>query len=76
MNHQEHHFTIVIEPCEEGGYYAECPAFSGCHVQGESYEETLNEMKEVLSDFIKDYQANNEPIPQGEVTITTLKVAV
>jgi len=36
----EYTFQIVIEECEEGGYYAECPAFQGCHVEGATYEET------------------------------------
>jgi predicted RNase H-like HicB family nuclease len=30
----EYTFKIVIEKCEVGGYYAECPAFQGCHVEG------------------------------------------
>ena len=37
----EYHFKIIIEECEEGGYYAECPAFQGCHVEGDTYEETI-----------------------------------
>ena len=31
----------AVEECEEGGYYAECPAIPGCHVEGETYEETI-----------------------------------
>ena len=27
-------FTVIVEPCEEGGYFAQCPAFQGCHVEG------------------------------------------
>jgi predicted RNase H-like HicB family nuclease len=73
---REYRFTIIIEPCEEGGYFAFCPAFPGCHVEGETYEETLNEMRAAIDSFIEDYQAEGEPIPDDDVTITTLKVAV
>lgn len=73
---KEYRFTIIIEPCEEGGYFALCPAFPGCHVEGETYEETLNEMRAAIDAFIEDYKAEGEPIPDDEVTITTLKVAV
>jgi len=30
---KEYRFTVIIEPCEEGGYFAMCPAFPGCHVK-------------------------------------------
>jgi len=73
---KEYRFTILIEPCEEGGYFAMCPAFPGCHVEGETYEETLNEMRAAIDAFIEDYREENEPIPADDVTITTLKVAV
>ncbi|OHE54823.1 MAG: hypothetical protein A2Z47_01785 [Thermodesulfovibrio sp. RBG_19FT_COMBO_42_12] len=73
---REYRFTIIIEPCEEGGYFAMCPSFPGCHVEGKTYEETMDEMKAAIDAFIEDYQAEGEPIPDDEVTITTLKVAV
>ncbi len=72
----EYRFTIIIEPCEEGGYFAMCPAFPGCHVEGETYEETLNEMKAAINAFIEDYKKEGEPIPEEDLTIKTLKVAV
>jgi predicted RNase H-like HicB family nuclease len=73
---REYRFTIIIEPCEEGGYFAVCPAFPGCHVEGETYEETLNEMRAAIDAFIEDYKEEGEPIPDDDFTITTLKVAV
>jgi predicted RNase H-like HicB family nuclease len=73
---ESYRFTVIIEPCEEGGYFATCPAFSGCHVEGETYEETLSEMKAAINAFIEEYRADGEPIPDDEVTVTTLKVAV
>ncbi len=72
----EYRFTIIIEPCEEGGYFGRCPAFPGCHVEGETYEETINEMRKAVEAFIKDYLEENELLPEDEVTITSLKVAV
>ena len=40
---KEYRYTIILEPCEEGGYFAMCPAFPGCQVQGETYEEAIRE---------------------------------
>jgi predicted RNase H-like HicB family nuclease len=76
MEKKEHRFTIIIEPCDEGGYFAMCPVFPGCHVEGETYEETIDEMKKAIEAFIADYMEENEPLPEDEVTITSLKVAV
>ena len=72
----KYHFTIIIEPCEEGGYFARCPAFPGCHVDGDTYEETLQEMRTAIQSFIEDYLKSGDPIPDDEVTVTTLKIAV
>ncbi len=73
---REYRFTVIIEPCEEGGYFAACPAFPGCHVEGESYEETISEMRSAISAFIADYKEEGETIPNDDVTVTTLRVAV
>ena len=34
-------YTVKIEPCEEGGFWAYFPALPGCHTQGETIEEVL-----------------------------------
>ena len=73
---KEYRFTVVVEPCEEGGYFAMCPAFPGCHVEGETYEETLNEMRAAIDAFIEEYKEEGEKIPEDDVTVTTLRVAV
>jgi len=71
-----HNYKVIIEECEEGGFYAECPAFPGCHVEGETYEETMNEMKEAVKNFIEDYNSNNEEIPSDNFLVTSIQIAV
>lgn len=73
---KEYRFTVLIEPCEEGGFFAMCPVFPGCHVEGETYEETLKEMRAAIDAFVEDYKEEGEAIPDDDVTITTLRVAV
>ena len=68
MKH-EHRFTVIIEPCEEGGYFVDCPTLPGCHVQGETYEETIAEMMTAIDAMISDYVADDEPIPNEVQTI-------
>jgi len=73
---KEYSFTVAIEACKEGGYFATCPSIPGCHVQGENYEETLSEIKAAIKALIEDYLADREKIPCGDVSVTTVKVAV
>jgi predicted RNase H-like HicB family nuclease len=39
---------VVIHPAEEGGFWAEVPAISGCATQGETMEELLTNMYEAV----------------------------
>jgi predicted RNase H-like HicB family nuclease len=71
-----YNYKVIIEECEEGGFYAECPAFPGCHVEGETYEETMNEMKEAVKNFIEDYNSKNEEIPSDNFLVTSIQIAV
>jgi antitoxin HicB len=72
---KDYHFTVIIEPCKEGGYYGECPSLSGCHVQAETYEETLGELRCAINGMLEDLKENGEDIPQDSVTVTSLHVA-
>jgi predicted RNase H-like HicB family nuclease len=73
---KEHHFTVVIEPCEEGGYFADCPALPGCHAEGESVDALLIEMRSVIAAYLEDLNDAGEPVPNDEVTVTSLRIAV
>jgi predicted RNase H-like HicB family nuclease len=39
---------VVIHPVEEGGFWAEVPAISGCATQGETIEELLTNLYEAV----------------------------
>jgi predicted RNase H-like HicB family nuclease len=39
---------VVIHEAEEGGYWAEVPAISGCATQGETIEELLQNLYEAV----------------------------
>ena len=72
----EGRFTVVIETCTEGGYFAECPVLAGCHVEAETYEEVVAEMRAAIRAYLADLVAAGEPIPKAEITVTSLNVAV
>lgn len=39
---------VVVHEAEEGGYWAEVPAISGCATQGETFEELLKNIYEAV----------------------------
>ncbi|HEV2615804.1 MAG TPA: type II toxin-antitoxin system HicB family antitoxin [Candidatus Acidoferrales bacterium] len=39
---------VVVHQAEEGGYWAEVPAISGCATQGETFEELLKNLYEAV----------------------------
>jgi predicted RNase H-like HicB family nuclease len=41
-------FTVVLEQGESGYIIASCPALPGCHSQGRTEEEALDNIKEAI----------------------------
>lgn len=69
-------FTVIYEEAPEGGYVAYVPALSGCHTQGESIEETEDNVREAIALYLESLEAHQEDIPkeprilQGKVEIS------
>ena len=51
-------FTAVIEPAPEGGYWAICPEVPGANGQGETIEETKENLKEAIELLLEDRRAD------------------
>ncbi|MFH0343252.1 MAG: type II toxin-antitoxin system HicB family antitoxin [Chromatiales bacterium] len=49
----EYNYTVIIEREESGGYHAFCPTLRGCHSQGDSYEETVQNITEAVQLYIE-----------------------
>jgi predicted RNase H-like HicB family nuclease len=58
-------YSIVIEwSNEDNKYIVTLPEFPNCHTHGASYDEALQNGKEVLEMVIEKYQALGQPLPQ------------
>src|SRR5262245_5567174 len=55
----KHVFQIIIEKDEAGYYVAECPALRGCYTQAKTYEEVIENIKDVIALCLEDF---NEPV--------------
>lgn len=69
-------FGVVIEK-DDDGYYAHIPAIQGCYAQGDTYEEVLTNIQEVLHLILEEIVASGQKIPLSEqISLTTIDVTV
>lgn len=53
---ETYRFQVIIEQDEDGYYVADVPALKGCHTQGRTCEEALENIREVISMCIEETQ--------------------
>ena len=52
-------FTVLIEKDENGTYVAEVPDLKGCYTQGDSVEEVMKNIKEVIEMCLEEQKNFN-----------------
>ena len=60
---EERTYTVIIEPCEEGGYWACVPTLSGCFTQGETLDEVVRLAQEAVEGFVEVLAEKGQHIP-------------
>jgi len=71
-----YNYTVIIDREEDGGYHAFCPALPGCHTQGDTYDEVIENIKDAIKLYLESLKAHHEPIPEEDITIKPLKVSL
>ncbi len=71
-------YTVLVYKDEDGGFWGEVPALPGCFSQGETVEETMENMKEAievhitaLKEDLQEIQINKEFVI-GNVSVTAI----
>lgn len=73
---KNYRFSIAIEK-DKDGYFAFCPELQGCYAQGDTYEEVLENIRDVIRLHVEDRIESKEEIPQPEsISLTSLELAV
>ena len=65
----------MIHSADEGGYWAEVPALSGCFVQGETIEEVLGEAPALMRSYADALLEDGQEIPDERIIIAMVRVA-
>ena len=72
-------FQVIIEQDEDGFFIADVPALKGCHTQGKTFEEAMNNIREVISMCIQELKEEGLPVETGYpevIGIKTIEIAV
>ena len=54
---------VEVEPLEEGGYLATCPDLQGCHAEGDTIAEALENVEDVARVIIELCLEKRLPLP-------------
>ena len=72
---------VEVEPLEEGGFLASCPELQGCHAEGDTIAEALENVEDVARVIIELCIEKGLPLPPelsgtGEIPLVKAEVVV
>ncbi len=76
---ETYRFQVIIEQDEDGIYVADVPALASCHTQGRTFEEALENIREVITMCVEEMRQEGKAIDTQYpevVGIKTLEIAV
>lgn len=71
---KDYKFTVVLEQDEDGVFIASCPVLQGCYTQGDTKEEALENLKDVIRLHVEARKSLGEAIPK-EVAVDEVTVS-
>ncbi len=57
-----YHLQVVIEVDEDGKYVAWCPALQACYTQGDTFEEAMDNIRDVIAMCLEELQEESKAI--------------
>jgi predicted RNase H-like HicB family nuclease len=60
---EEHRYTVLFEPAEEGGYVATCPALPGLVTEGDTLAEARAMASDAIRAYLESLRKDGQPIP-------------
>lgn len=70
---------VIVEQDEDGRYIASCPSLQGCHSQGDTFEEVLENVKDVIAMCLEELKKENKALDlryPEVIAIKHLEVAI
>ena len=73
---QIYNYTVLLEKEQDGGYHAFCPILKGCHSQGDTVEQAIENITEAIELYLESFIADSQPIPKEDLIVKPLSVLV
>jgi predicted RNase H-like HicB family nuclease len=73
-NKQIYNYTVILEKESDGGYHAFCPMLKGWHSQGDTFEQTIDNITEAIELYIESLKADNQSIPKEDLIVKPLSI--
>jgi predicted RNase H-like HicB family nuclease len=67
------YYKVILEPQEEGGYTVTVPSLPGCISEGDTYDESLTNIKDAIELYLESLQADGLPIPEENHLIVEIE---
>jgi predicted RNase H-like HicB family nuclease len=64
---------VVVEVDEDGKYVAECPALQGCYTQGDTFEEALENIQDVVQMCLEEIEEEQRQLDLRYPEVIALK---
>ena len=53
-------YPVQIEICDDGGYFANCSLLQGCHDEGTTYSEVIENIQDVIKAHLEIRKEQNQ----------------
>jgi len=70
------HYTVILEPADEGGYTVTVPALPGCSTEGETFEEALGNIKEAAELYLEDMKESEIPEEAASIVVSPVSIRI
>lgn len=60
---RQYNLPIVIEPCQEGGFFGRCPVLTGCHVEAETIAEAIEFLEDAIKQYVISCREHGDSLP-------------
>lgn len=69
-------FDIILEKEEDGGYSVHCPLLKGCHSQGKTRQEALENIREAIQLYLEiSHEKASKPLG-GDSSCSVIEITV
>jgi predicted RNase H-like HicB family nuclease len=69
-------YTAIFEAQPDGGYHAFCPALPGCHSEGDTLDQAIENIREAATVYLESMAAHGEALPVEDILIKPVDIAI